>query len=84
MRSELNELALIDSYLFHQLDQQQTQLVETRVLTNEAFAENVDTQRTAHRLIRLYGRNAQRKRLEDIYRLLLNEPAFAIQIKSLI
>lgn len=84
MRSELTELALIDNYLFHQLDQQQTQLVETKVLINEAFAEKVEAQRTAHRLIRLYGRNAQRNRLEDIYQLLLNEPDFANQVKSLI
>jgi hypothetical protein len=84
MRSELNELALIDSYLFHQLDQQQTQSVETSILLNEDFAEKVEAQRTAHRLIRLYGRKANRSRLEDIYQLLLNEPAFANQLKSLL
>lgn len=84
MRSELNELALIDSYLFRQLDQQQNQMVETSLLVNAAFAENVEAQRTAHRLIRLYGRNANRQRLEDIHQLLLNEPAFANQLKSLL
>ncbi|HEV2478567.1 MAG TPA: hypothetical protein VGS79_02840 [Puia sp.] len=82
MRSELNELALIDSYLFRQLDQQQNQMVETSVLLSEAFARKVEAQRTAHRLIRLYGRNEQRRRLENIYQQLLSEPAFANQLKS--
>jgi len=84
MRSELTELELIDNYLFRQLDQQQTQKVETNLLVDEAFAEKVEAQRTAHRLVRLYGRNATRNRFESIYQLLLNEPAFAGQLKSLI
>lgn len=84
MRSELAELALIDSYLFHQLDHQQTQAVETNLLVDEAFAEKVEAQRMAHRLIRQYGRDANRQRIESIYQLLLNEPAFAGQLKSLI
>ncbi len=84
MRSELTELELIDNYLFRQLDQQQTQKVETNLLVDEAFAEKVEAQRTAHRLIRQYGRNANRQRLENIYHLLLNEAAFAGQLKSLI
>ena len=80
----MNELALIDNYLFRQLDRQQTQMVETSLVADESFAENVEAQRTAHRLIRLYGRNTSRQRLEDIYQLLLNEPAFADQVKSLL
>lgn len=82
MRSELNELALIDGYLLKQLDHDQTEMVETRVLLNQAFAEKVETQRMAHRLIRLYGRNTNRQRLEAIHRQLLKEPAFANEIKS--
>lgn len=81
MRSELNEIALIDSYLFHQLDDAGTRAVETSILLNNTFAERVEAQRRAHRLIRLYG---QKSRLERIYQQLLNEPAFANQIKNLI
>jgi predicted restriction endonuclease len=84
MRSELNELALIDGYLFRQLDQQQTQMVETSILLNNTFAEKVEAQRQAHRLIRLYARTQERQSLENIYQRLLNEPAFANQLKSLI
>ena len=84
MRSELAELVLIDSYLLKQLDPEVTRAFEAGLLMNEEFAEKVEAQRTAHRLIRLYGRNATRNRLEDIYQLLLNEPAFAGQLKSLI
>ena len=81
MRSELTEIALIDGYLLKQLDRAQTQAVEADLLLKEQFAEKVEAQRMAHRLIRLYG---QKSRLEKIYQLLLKEPTFANQLKSLI
>ena len=84
MRSELEEVALIDSYLLKQLDPEVTRAFEAGLLMNEDFAQKVEAQRSAHRLIRLYGRNANRNRFENIYQLLLNEPAFAGQLKSLI
>ena len=84
MRSELNELALIDSYLLRQLNEEETRTFEAGLLMDEALAEKVTAQRTAHRLIRLYGRNEERRRLESIYQRLQGEPAFANQLKSLI
>ena len=84
MRSELNELALIDNYLLHQLDAEETKDVETNMCVNAIFAEKVDTQRIAHRLIRLFSRKEERSRMEKIYQLLLTEKAFSDQIKALI
>lgn len=84
MRSELNELALIDNYLFHQLNEEETRLVEKETLLNDVFAEKVETQRQAHRLIRRYGRKEERRRLEQIYQLLFSEKNFSDQIKALI
>ena len=81
MRNELTELELIDNYLFHQLNDEDTRIVETKILLNDAFAEKVEAQRHTHRLIRLYGRTEQRSRLEKVYRLLQGEPAFANEIK---
>lgn len=81
MRSELNEVLLIDRYLMRQLSEAEARTFQTRLLTNEPFAEKVAAQRRAHRLIRWYGR--KKAGLDAIYRQLLDEPAFAHQIKTI-
>ena len=81
MRSELNELALIDNYLLQQLDEKETNNVETSIILNESFAAKVEAQRMAHRLVRLHG---QKCYLESIYQYLMQEPAFSNQIKNLV
>lgn len=81
MRSELNEVYLIDQYLLGQLNKEDEQAFEANLLLDEAIAEKLEAQRTAHRLIRRYARKEERRRLEEIYQLLLGEPDFAHQIK---
>ena len=83
MRSELNEVFLIDQWLLHQLSEAETQNVETRLLVDEAFAEKAAAQRTCHRLIRHYARAQERLRLENIYRQLLKETGFAHQLNTI-
>ncbi len=83
MRSELNELYEIDCYLLRQLSEEDARVFEARLLLDDALAERVDAQRTAHRLIRRYAWREERYRLETIYRLLLDETDFAHQIKSI-
>jgi hypothetical protein len=81
MRSELNEIYLIDQYLLGRLSKEDEQVFEVNLLLNEAIAEKVEAQRTAHRLICRYAWKEERRRLEEIYQLLLDEPDFAHQIK---
>jgi hypothetical protein len=83
MRSELNEAYEIDCYLLRQLSEEDARAFEARLLVDEAFAEKVEAQRTAHRLIRRYAWRQERGRLESIYRRLLEEAEFANQIKSI-
>jgi hypothetical protein len=83
MRSDLNEIAGIDQYLFRQLSEEEAKRFEARLLTNSALAEEVEAQRLAHRLIRLYSRNKERNKIERIYRQLLDEPAFAHQLNTI-
>ncbi len=82
MRSELNEVYLIDQYLLGQLSKAEEQAFETNLLLDAIMAEKLEAQRTAHRLIRRYARKAERRRLEAIYQQLLQEPDFAHQIKN--
>lgn len=81
MRSELNEVYLIDQYLLGRLSKEDEQVFEANLLLDEAIAEKLEAQRMAHRLIRRYARKEERRRLEEIYQLLLDEPDFAHQIK---
>jgi hypothetical protein len=83
MRSELNDVRLIDGHLFRQLNEEETRTVETRMLVDNGFAENVAAQRTAHRLVRLYGQREDRRRLDAIYRLLLTDINFALRLKTI-
>lgn len=83
MRSELNEVALIDQYLLRQLSNDDERAFEASLLLDEALAEKVEAQRTAHRLIRRYAWREERSRLEAIYRLLLEEADFAHQLKTI-
>lgn len=83
MRSDLNEIARIDQYLFRQFSEEEETHFESQLLINDALAEKVEVQRMAHRLIRLYSRKKERGRIEGIYRQLLEEPAFAHQLKTI-
>ena len=83
MRSELKEVLLIDRYLFRQLGEAETAAFRADLLLSETLAEKVEAQRMAHRLIRLFGRERERSRLEAIHRQLLEEPAFAHQLKNI-
>lgn len=81
MRSELNEVYLIDQYLLGRLSKEEEQVFETNLLLDEAIAAKLEAQRTAHRLIRRYARKEERRQLEAIYQLLLKEPDFVNQIR---
>jgi len=83
MRPELNEVRLIDKYLLRQLNEEEARTFESGLLLNDALAEKVEVQRTAHRLIRLYGRRRVRSRLDGIYRQLLTEGNFAHQLETI-
>jgi len=83
MRSDLNEIAQIDQYLFRQFSEEEGRRFEARLLMSNALAEKVEAQRLAHRLIRLYSRKKERNKIEEIYRQLLEEPAFAHQLKNI-
>lgn len=83
MRSDLNEVYLIDQYLLGRLSKEEEQVFEANLLLDETIAEKLEAQRTAHRLIRRYARKEERRRLEEIYQLLLNEPDFVHQIKTI-
>jgi len=83
MRSELNEILLIDQWLLRQLSATEAQHVEARMLFDEGFAEKVEAQRVCHQLVRQYGRAQDRRRLEGIYSQLMQDTGFAHQLNTI-
>jgi hypothetical protein len=83
MRSKLNEVCLIDRYLFRQISDEEAGTFESSLLVDDALAEKVEAQRLAHRLIRRYGHRKELGWLDDIYRHLLTETNFANQLKNI-
>ena len=83
MRTELNEICLIDQWLLHQLSEAEAKDFEVRLLQDDAFAEKVEAQRICHQLVLQYGRRQERSRLEAIYRLLREEAGFALQLNTI-
>jgi hypothetical protein len=83
MRSELNEVWLIDQWLAGRLCEEEARVFKARLLLDETLAEKVEAQRTAHRMVRRYARWEARNRLDSIYRLLLTETDFAHQLKTI-
>jgi hypothetical protein len=83
MRNELNEVREIDRYLHRQLTDAEARSFEARVCIHEALAEKLEAQRIAHRIIRLYGRARERRRLQQIYRQLMEEQIFGRQITTI-
>ncbi|HLI94415.1 MAG TPA: hypothetical protein VKU83_12415 [Puia sp.] len=83
MRNELNEIQLIDRYLFRKLDQAECRAFEASLLVDESLAAKVEAQRIAHRLIRLYGQNEDRRRFNCIYRRLQCEESFSRRLKHI-
>jgi hypothetical protein len=83
MRTDLNEIARIDQYLFHQFREEEGKRFEAQLLINYALAEKVEAQRLAHRLIRQYSRKQELEKIEGIYQQLRKEPAFAQQLKTI-
>lgn len=83
MRSELTEISRIDKYLNQQLDEEEKKTFEAVLLVDEVLARNVEAQRMAYRIVRLFARKKERTRLEGIYQRLLREPAFAHHLKTI-
>lgn len=83
MRSELDEVCLIDYWLLGRLTEAEARSFEARLLLDDALAEKVAAQRTAHRMLRQYGRRRERSRLEAIYRQLLGEADFSHQLHTI-
>lgn len=68
MKISLNELAVIDRYLDDQMDPDERQLFESRLLSDTDLRKNVDLQKQARHIVVLHGRSKLRTSLEVLHR----------------
>lgn len=80
MRKQYIETQKIEAYLQRRVDADQQKQFEVQLLVDPSLARETEAQASVHKLVRRFWRRETRKRLENIYQQLLQEPAFAGQL----
>ena len=83
MRKELFETMQIDHYLLGALSADEKTLVDAMRIIDPAFSEKVENQKRVHRLVRLFARRQEKRKLENIYARLVNETSFKQALKKI-
>lgn len=82
MRSELQHIKRLDDYLAGNMSAEDKLVLEAEVLVSPAMQRSLCTQEKVHRLVRAYGRDATRAKLEEIHRKLMKNVSFRKLILS--
>ncbi len=86
MRKSLNDLRLIENYLFQRLPAAEQQAFKVRLLTESRLSEQVAVQQEVYALIKRYGRRQLKKELEAVHERMFKSPEktwFRQKIKNL-
>jgi hypothetical protein len=83
MRNILLETRQIDAYLLHEMEAGDLALFQTKMIVDPELKEKTGKQRIAHTIIKWFGRDEQRKKLEAIYSHLAKDTEFTSAIKTI-
>lgn len=83
MRSTLLEAQQIDEYLLGKLLAEERGLFEARMIINTELKDKVRKQGIAHSIIKWFGREERRKKLEAIYNQLATDIRFRSEIEKI-
>ena len=83
MRSILLEAQQIDAYLLHEMDAEEQALFQAKQIIDPVLKDKVRKQRITHMIIKWFGRDEQRKKLEAVYSRLSKEVEFTSAIKKI-
>ena len=86
MRTSLNEIKLIENYLFEKGSVEDRLLVEARTLAIPGYHKKTLEQQQVYGLVKLYGRQKLRAELDKIHTELFTDPkhrSFRQRIKKL-
>jgi len=73
MKTSLNKLQLIEDYLLKRATPAQQLLWEARLLLDPALRDDTYWQQRAYRIVREYGRQQQRRKLEEVHTALFKD-----------
>lgn len=74
MRTSLNEIKIIEDYLFRNMKGEDAALFEAQLVLSSELAEKVQLQKKVYHLIHQCGRNALREEIETIHDKLFSRP----------
>jgi hypothetical protein len=75
MRTSLNEIKLIDGYIFNNNPPEDALLLDALLILKPELVEQIMWQEKAHHIVRQYSRTKLRTEIETIHQRLFNEPA---------
>jgi hypothetical protein len=74
MRTSLNEIKLIDGYIFKNGLAEDTLLFDAMLILNPALSNQIHWQRKTHTVIQKYSRKILKAEMESVHRQLFNNP----------
>lgn len=83
MRNILLEAQQIDAYLFREMKAEDCVLFQAKMIIDPELKDKVRKQRITHTIIKWFGRDEQRKKLEAIYNRLSKDTEFTSAIKTI-
>jgi hypothetical protein len=75
MRTLLNEIKLIDGYIFNSNSPEDALLLDALLILNPELPGQIVWQKTAHAMVQQYSRKKLRAEIETAHQRLFNEPA---------
>lgn len=83
MRSTLLEAQQIDEYLLGKMPAEERALFQARTIVSSELSDKVRKQHIVHSIIKWFGREEQRKKLEAIYNQLATDISFRSEIEKI-
>lgn len=83
MRKELIEIKEIDNYILNRLNEEDKMVFDVRMIINPELEEELARQRAVHRLIYFFAKASRRRKLENIFRQLMNDKTFSQKLKTI-
>lgn len=74
MRTSLNEIKLLESYVSRTLRQPDFLLVSARLIVDPVLKMNLSLQQKVYALVRLYGRKKLKSELDVLHQKLMDNP----------
>jgi hypothetical protein len=74
MRTSLNEIRLIDGFIFNNNTTEDTLLFDAMLIINPQLSNQVAWQKKTHAMVEQYSRKKLKAEIEDVHQKLFNEP----------